>query len=269
MKCLCGTIQSKHLFQAGKYPIVACLVCGQVRTVTPKGISRKQVYQAEDVTIYIEKEQIFRRLFADVVTFIRQFKTSGTLIDIGAGVGLLVDEAKIAGFDAIGFEPSKEMVKAAKKEFGIELIPKKFHKATPCKRQGSGLENTKTGIDIVVINHVLEHLPNPLDVIRDIRSALVKNGLLVIGVPNFGSFLAIWKKSRWQSLIPDQHRWHFTIQSLDRLIQPLGFIRIGMRQDNHDRSMHPWWKRPAYWMLDLIAVLTGRAEAMLVVYQKI
>ena len=123
MKCICDEVKVRKLFSSGNCVIARCTACTGADGDT-KGISRKQVYQAEDVTIYIEKEQIFRRLFADVVTFIRQFKTSGTLIDIGAGVGLLVDEAKIAGFDAIGFEPSKEMVKAAKKEFGIELILK-------------------------------------------------------------------------------------------------------------------------------------------------
>lgn len=261
MKCLCGTIQSKHLFQTGEYLIVECLACGQVRTLTPKGIGRKQVYQAEDTTVYVEKEQMFRQLFADVVTFIRAFKTSGTLIDIGAGVGLLVDEAKKVGFDAIGFEPSKEMVKAAKKYFDMPLIPSKFSQTR--------LDSRWKKVDVVVINHVLEHLPDPLQMVSDIRSILVQDGLLIVGVPNFGSFLADWKKARWQSLIPDQHQWHFTIQSLDRLIQPLGFVRVGMREDNHDRSMHPWWKRPAYWVLDHIAVLTGRAEAMLVVYKKI
>lgn len=256
MKCLCGKRRSKFLFHAGKYSIVACLACGQVRTETPKGTSRKQVYEAEDVAIYVEKEQMFRQLFAGVVSFIRQFRKSGTLIDIGAGVGLFVDEARKAGFDAVGFEPSREMVKAAKREFGIALIHSKFYHA-------------KTGFDIIVINHVLEHVPNPMSMIQDIRSALVQDGLLIIGVPNFGSFLAGWKKSRWQSLIPDQHRWHFTIQSLDRLVVPLGFMRIGMRQENHDRSMHYWWKRPLYWLLDTVAIMTGRGEAMLAAYQKI
>ena len=261
MKCICDEVKVRKLFSSGNYVIARCTACGQVRTLTPKGISRKQVYQAEDTMVYVEKEQMFRRLFADVVTFIRGFKTSGTLIDIGAGVGLLVDEAKKVGFDAIGFEPSKEMVKAAKKYFDIPLIPSKFSQTR--------LDSRWKKVDVVVINHVLEHLPEPLQMIQDIRSVLVKNGLLLIGVPNFGSFLADWKKDRWQSLIADQHRWHFTIQSLDRLIRPLGFVRVGMREDNHDRSMHPWWKRPAYWVLDRMAVLTGRAEAMLVVYKKL
>lgn len=245
----------EFLFQAGKYSIVMCSDCGQVRTETPRGVVRKQVYRAADTMVYVEKEQMFRTLFADVVAFIRRFKTSGTLIDIGAGVGFLVDEAKKAGFEAVGFEPSIEMVRAAKKEFGIELIPKRFNKA-------------KSGVDIVVINHVLEHLPNPRGMIQDIRSVLAQGGLLVVGVPNFGSFLTGWKKARWQSLIPDQHRWHFTVQTLDRLVLPFGFERIGMRQDNHDRSMHYAWKRPLYWLLDTIAIISERGEAMLVAYQR-
>ena len=258
MKCICGVSKITKLFSAANYKIARCIACGQVRTVTPKGFVRKQLYIAEDTSIYIEKEHMFRILFRQIVRFILQFKPSGILVDIGAGIGLLADEAKNAGFDVTGFEPSKQMADAARKHFGIKLVNGYF---SPKK--------IREKADVVVINHVLEHLSDPYKTVSQIKAALKLHGLLVIGVPNFGSFLAMWKKGRWQSLIPDQHRWHFTLQTLDRLVLPFGFVRLGMQQENHERTMHPWWKHPAYLVLDTIAIITGRAEAMLVAYQKI
>ncbi|MBI5449265.1 class I SAM-dependent methyltransferase [Candidatus Gottesmanbacteria bacterium] len=261
MKCLCRATEATALFTAGVFPIVRCCACGQVRTETPRGVVRKQVYRANDADIYVDKEAMFRRLFRDVVNFISQFQSSGTLVDIGAGVGLLVDEARRAGYEAVGLEPSKEMVRAAKKFFGVSLIPSKFSRHSILKARGK--------VDIIVLNHVLEHLPKPVAILQGAWDVLNPEGLLVIGVPNFGSFLAGWKKDRWQSLIPDQHRWHFTLRSLDRLTVPLGYMRIGMRQENHERSIHYWWKRPLYWLLDMVAIWTGKGEAMLIVYKKI
>ena len=119
------------------------------------------------------------------------------------------------------------------------------------------------------MNHVLEHLPNPKAVLQDCHSSLSPKGILVIGVPNVGSVLATLKKSRWQSLIPNQHRWHFTKHTLDALVEPIGFVRRGIVSTSHDRSMHPTWKRPLYAILDTISHKTANGEAILAVYEKV
>lgn len=255
--CYCSCSKHKELFSYRYYKIVQCSSCNQVRTITPVGIPRVQEYTKDYVAIYIRKEKIFRQIFQRIILFIQKVKKSGTLLDIGAGVGLLVDEAKVAGFDAYGFEPSKYAVIAAKKYFGISLFPNKFN---------SIIWNTKS--DVIVLNHVLEHLPNPKIMIRDVYVCLNQKGILVIGVPNFGNIISKLKKSRWQSLIPDQHRWHFTIDTLDNLVLPFGFTRIVRTSDNHDRGIHPWWKRPIYFVIDIISTVTGNGEAILVIYKK-
>lgn len=258
MTCFCKTRKAKKLFQSGNYSIVQCVACGQVWIEAPAKVKRKSIYGAEDIAVYVEKEVMFRDLFRNVISFIRRFITRGTLVEIGAGVGLLVNEAKKAGFDAIGFEPSKVAVAAAKKYFGVILINSERYQKL-----------YKTGIDIVLINHVLEHVEDPKKFLADISHSIRDGGFLFIGVPNFGSFMAKLKGGRWQSLIPDQHRWHFTLSTLDALVTPFGFARVGATYENHDRSMHPWWKRPLYAVLDTIALATGKGEAMLVAYQKV
>lgn len=248
MRCLCASTKTKKLFRSGDYTITQCVACGQVRTLTPKGVVRKQEYSKEDIAVYIEKEMMFRELFRNVVLFIKKFQPRGVFVDIGAGAGLLVDEARKAGFDATGFEPSKAAKAAAKKYFGVKL------RSTYRKQYA----------DVIVINHVLEHLENPKKLLLDLSCRF-----LFIGVPNFGGIMAQFKKGGWQSLIPDQHRWHFTLETLDALVVPFGFTRVGITYENHDRPMHPLWKRPIYAALDTIALATGKAEAMLVAYKKI
>lgn len=257
-KCLCGEYDAIFLFYAGSYRIVRCVTCGQVRTETPKGVKRTQFYDEDNISIYIEKEEMFRKIFRQKLAFIKQFRESGKLLDIGAGVGLFVDEARRAGFDAQGMEPSNSAVFTAKKNFNISLTNKEFNSS-----------DIKSSASIILINHVLEHMIDPREIILHVQRVLEPTGVLVIGVPNFGSILARLKKDRWQNLIPRQHRWHFTMKTLDALVIPYGFARLGEEHENHDRIMYPMWKRRIYAIIDTIALATGTAEAMLVVYQKL
>lgn len=257
-RCFCGSKATRKLFGANPYIIVECQACGQVRTITPASVKRTQYYEKENFSIYLEKEEMFRRIFREKIQFLKKYKQQGALLDIGAGVGLFVDEARIAGFDAIGFEPSKSAVAAAKKYFHVSLINHEFNQRF-----------AKGPYDVVVINHVLEHMTSPNEIINGVSHVLQKKGILVIGLPNFDSILRHIKRGRWQNLIPDQHRWHFTKKTLDQLVLPLGFKSIASQHENHDRSMIISWKRIIYEVIDIVALATGRAEAVLVIYQKI
>lgn len=256
-RCYCQETAFAPLFSVKEYTIVRCLSCSQVYTVTKKNARRVGFYSQSDIQVYLEKEQMFRALFRDVLSFIQRFVKKGILIEIGAGVGLLVDEARRAGFDAIGYEPSKAACRAAKRAFGVTLIQMPFRTLR------------KQKADVVVMNHVLEHIRDPHAIVSSVTSSLSPGGVFVVGVPNFGSVLARAKKGRWQSLIPDQHRWHFTLHTLDALVVPCGFLRVGVQSSNHDRHIHPLWKRPLYAILDTISTAMKNGEAILVAYQKL
>lgn len=264
LRCLCGQKEVTFLFQSGLYDVVRCSVCGQVRIEARRGAKRTGYYEEEDVQFYIDHQDMFRSLFRKLLGKIYKFAPGGMLLDIGAGVGLLLDEARKMGYNVIGFEPSKASVVAAKKHFGINLINAEFHKATPSKKLRGGLKN----VDTILMNHTLEHMDNPKEIIAVCATTLRDGGMLVIGVPNFDSFMRWIKRGNWQSLVPMQHLWQFTLSTLDQLVIPHGFRRIGVSYENHDRSMHYWWKKPMYAVLDKIALWTGYGEAMLVIYKR-
>lgn len=254
MKCLCGKSEATTLFRSGLYDVIKCNACGQVRVVARRGAKRRGYYEEEDVQFYIDHQEMFRQLFRKLLGFVHRFAPKGTLLDIGAGVGLLLDEARKLGYNVIGFEPSRASVRAAKKYVGIRLINTEFR--------------VMEDIDIIVINHVLEHLVDPRQVIKLCAKTLGGEGTLVIGAPNFNSFMRRIKRGKWQSLVPAQHRWQFTLSTLDQLVTPHGFRRIAVSYENHDRSMHYFWKKPIYAVLDWIALRTGFAEAILIIYEK-
>ena len=255
--CFCGQSTHQKFFHAGIYEIVRCTNCLQIRTISPKSATRTQEYTEADIRVYVEKQEMFRGIFRRIIRFIQKYQANGVFVDIGAGIGLLVDTANQLGFDAYGVEPSVPSVKAAQKYFHVSLDTNLL-----------SLKRKVQRADVVLLNHVVEHLPDPKKTLGEVTRMLKSEGYLVIGVPNIASLIGSLKRARWQSLIPDQHRWHFSLRTLDQLVLPLGFVRVGVICDNHDRSIHPLWKRPVYFVVDMISGMFANGEAILVSYKK-
>lgn len=77
--------------------------------------------------------------------------------------------------------------------------------------------------DLVVINHVLEHVSNPALACSEASRVLSKGGVLYVGVPNFGSWQRRMFGRNWFPLEIPRHLHHFTPQTLSILVSSAGF----------------------------------------------
>jgi SAM-dependent methyltransferase len=135
----------------------------------------------------------------------------GRLLDIGAGRGRFVAEARAAGWDAEGIEPSLRGVEGAR-ALGIEL-----------QRAGVGDAEVAAGsVDAATLWHVLEHLDEPGPALARIAAWLRPGGLLLVGVPNLGSVQARIGGGLWYHLDVPRHRTHFTVAGLHALLRARG-----------------------------------------------
>lgn len=202
---------------------------------------------------YVRQWDQFCDLFQLLVNKILHFRRGGVLLDVGTGVGALLHVARANGFDVKGIEVSPWAAGFAREEKGLDVRSGTLEEAG--FNAGS--------FDVVVINHVLEHVPDPAAVLREAGRVLKDDGLLVVGVPNFGSIKARLASARWVSLRPGEHRWHFTPATLRKLVSRCGLGEVYFESgENH---------LPAGWslkdivlrLINRIAVLSGRSEAML------
>jgi 2-polyprenyl-3-methyl-5-hydroxy-6-metoxy-1,4-benzoquinol methylase len=76
--------------------------------------------------------------------------------------------------------------------------------------------------DRVVLRHVLEHLPDPIDILRTLCDYLKPNGKVLILVPNYGSAQADRYGKHWIGFDMPRHLWHFTMPTLRRLAEEAG-----------------------------------------------
>ena len=136
---------------------------------------------------------------------------SGRLLDIGAGRGRFVADARAAGWDAHGIEPSARGIEGARL-LGVEL-------------QRAGIDDASVApgsLDAATLWHVLEHLDEPGAALERIAGWLRPGGLLLVGVPNLGGVQARLGADRWYHLDVPRHRTHFTLAGLHALLRAHG-----------------------------------------------
>lgn len=81
--------------------------------------------------------------------------------------------------------------------------------------------------DVITMWHVLEHVPNLEETIRDVEALLKPNGILIIAVPNFYSFDAAYYKNFWAAFDVPRHLWHFSKASMNKLFSDkLSLLKI-------------------------------------------
>jgi len=140
------------------------------------------------------------------------------ILEIGSNRGdlLYMIKEKKAHVNILGIEPTKFYdlkVPTVNSFFKKELFSNKF--------------------DVIILQHVLEHIKNPKEIIKDIRELLNEDGILYVEVPNLIKIL--------EFCIEDfslEHVNYFTLFSLKNVIENFGLVQYDL-----DLSLRSIWKK--------------------------
>jgi SAM-dependent methyltransferase len=113
-----------------------------------------------------------------------------TLLEIGAGTGLLVAQARQIGLDAVGVEPSRSLVSEAQHIHGVELLQGTYPHSELDGRQ----------FDLVYLVDVIEHVEDPVGLLAHCSAALAPGGMMIVVTPNVSSLAARLFGHRWWHL---------------------------------------------------------------------
>jgi SAM-dependent methyltransferase len=143
------------------------------------------------------------------------------VLDFGAGEGHLVAAFRSLGIEADGVEPSGAARAEARRRYEVELLP-----TIPPENQR---------YDLIALVHSLEHVREPVSVMRSLRSRLNPHGSVFIDVPNAESF-EILRPSRRKSILElPLHLYHFTPTTLSAVLRAVGL------EVTNVRLMNPEW----------------------------
>lgn len=174
-----------------------------------------QYYESEKYISHTDgKGSLFEKLYQFIKKFALKNKVNlindwhpnkGKLLDIGAGTGDFLALAKSNGWEITGIEPSAKAKSIAEK------------KGVPFADSSQVLE--QHSFDVITMWHVLEHVPELEEQIKELKRLLKPEGTIIIAVPNFRSFDAKYYKRFWAAFDVPRHLWHFSKKAIKLLFQ--------------------------------------------------
>ena len=207
---LCGSHSYKKLFDVGNAPIVACTKCGLTKTENFSTPDYTKYHRDKD---YQKFEWLFKNFFLKRVRTIEKFhRGKGKVLEVGCSTGTFLELFKNKGWEVWGIEPSESGEIARKK--GIRVLNAYFEEA----------DVPTNYFDVVILNHTLEHLENPVVILQKAKKVLKNGGIVFVDVPNFDSLSSKVMGKYWGYLAPTEHLWHFTPDTLTKT-----FIKMGLK----------------------------------------
>lgn len=199
--------------------VVRCKECGLVyanpRWIFPDGVMPYSEKEEEQyfASTYLQRKIAFTELVRQIPSFSQ--RTVQKALDIGCGDGVLLDVCMQAGIQCDGLEISESLVRDLREKFGTQVI------------HNSGLEAIpENEYDAVFLINVIEHLPNPLQILQQIHRILKPGGLVLIHAPNFGGLSAHVLGQSWHQIDPLVHLNYFEYHTLDQMLLKSGLHSI-------------------------------------------
>jgi len=206
------------------YGIEECLSCGLVQLVpTPTPETLRALYEGDSYfggeaatgySEYEDQEQEYLATFREDVRRIREFVPSGRILEVGCGYGYFLQCALDAGYDAYGIDLSPAAVKWASTRHPGRVF---------CGLLEEVPEIQDQKYDVIFGSHLIEHLTEPSEFLREASRLLRPGGLVVMVTPNIKSLLSRVSGSRWVSFKIPEHVSYYDPATITKLLNRTGY----------------------------------------------
>ena len=204
-----------------QFSLDRCAQCGLVFTnPIPRPEYLSGYYDSPDYLSHTASNQglygwIYRQLrninLAYKYRIIERFKNKGNALDIGQGTGEFLYYLRQKGWEVTGIEPNQQAREFAAVNYGLKVYGEESISEIPA---GS--------FDLITMWHVLEHVPNLRQRMTDVFRLVRHDGFLIIAVPNLDSPDFDFYGEYWAALDVPRHLYHFSNQSMRRLLETSG-----------------------------------------------
>ena len=140
-------------------------------------------------------------------------KSPGRLLEVGCGSGTHLVRLRDQGWNVCGQEVDLLAAEVARKTYNLDVV------VAPLESAGFA-ENS---FDAVAMNHVIEHVVEPVHLLAECHRLLRPGGDLIVVTPNVDSFLHQHFRAYWRALEPPRHVHLFNPGTLRQAVHRAGF----------------------------------------------
>lgn len=196
--------------------LYACVHCGTVHQPgLPAGAELADLYRDMSDDLYLSEEEGRRATARRLIDLIGRHVPAGTLLDVGCGHGLLLDEARRSGYSVSGLELSDSARAYATDVLGLDVRGETIEQLAAEWPEGS--------FQVIVLADVIEHLEDPLGALDACGRLLAPGGALCVITPDPSSAAARLAGERWWGYIP-AHTYLFPRETLRELLESRGLV---------------------------------------------
>jgi SAM-dependent methyltransferase len=224
---LCGRNEDRLLFRKGRFRIVRCSNCGlsytnpRLRAGLLADLYTERYFRSDDSLVrgyadYLKEKAAIQRTFRRRWAVVKEFAEldKGSLLDVGCAMGFLLEIARDEGWDVAGLDISDYAVAFARQISALPVMQSDLRT----------LPFSDRCFHVITLWDVLEHVPDPVGLIRNCRRKLMTGGLLAIITPDEGSWPARLFGQKWVEYEkPDEHLFFFSGRTMRRLLEQEGF----------------------------------------------
>lgn len=210
-------ICNDYLVSNESFVIVRCENCAlEFTNPRPKPEFISNFYKSESYISHSNKITDLTSILYRIARFfalkkklklINKLSTKGHILDYGCGTGAFLNICKKGGWKTSGVEPDQNAQTIARQ---ISNIPITSNLKT--------LED-ETTFDIITLWHVLEHISDLNQTIRELKQRIAKNGKLIVAVPNHEAYDQQIYKEHWAAYDLPRHLYHFDQKTMRTLMK--------------------------------------------------
>lgn len=255
---LCGSSRRAEMHRREPFRIVRCEECSLVYTLprlSPAQI--RAMYQTDYWRSGAAKDFGYTDYLADEALYVRTFRMRSELVakhrppparllDVGCAAGFALTALRERGYDVHGVELSASMAEVARARIGAGRI----HCGVLEDVAARGLLGGR--FDVITMFDVVEHVEDPIALLRAARGLLAPGGVVVLETQNVGSRFARLMGIRWQHYKFQEHLYHFDPATVAVLLRKAGldlvewsprrggkYVSLGFLVERAGR-VHPW-----------------------------
>ena len=198
-----------------------CASCGVVFLSTRPTEQEIGQYYAKDYQPYlgqylpIVEKMIARRTKKEIAQFNKLNAHIENVLEVGCSYGSYLNDLKRFGTykSFTGVEMDAECCRKASDLFGLQVL-------------NGTLETVKFDserFDLVVMNHVIEHVYHPVETLEEIRRIMKPGGLLMIKTPNTRTVEKTVFGRYWLPYEAPRHVTIFSLKTLRKVLEQRGF----------------------------------------------